>query len=286
VSKQAFSLMLLMALILFSFDIVHAQADGTVEVGVFGNYEVLPDSRIEVPIEIRNVQDLYAIDIEIQFDPNVLTCEDADPGKDGVQPALGTFLDAGLALFNEVDNITGIVRLAMTQVNPSEPKSGEGVVLVLYFQSLIEGESELTISKVELSDRGGLAIPAAGVNGRVVVTSSAGVIESTSVPVQDPTQMIAIPTLQPTSTPTEVLPTEGAAEEINLEDQAEGLPDEDLPDLGPDDEVTAEDSEAESGSDLTVESTRGFSLLKYWWVVLIFVLAAVGMAVYLFVSKK
>jgi len=286
VSKQAFSLMLLIALILFSFDIVHAQADGTVEVGVFGNYEVLPDSHIEVPIEIRNVQDLYAIDIEIQFDPDVLLCEDAVPGTEGVQPALGTFLDAGLALFNEVDNTTGVVRFAMTQVNPSEPKSGDGAILVLYFRSLEEGESNLIISNVELSDRGGQAIPAAGVNGRVVVTSDADVIETTSIPVQDPTQMIPIPTLEPMSTPTEVLPTDTASGEMTLEGQTEMSPEEDIPVEQPADEATAEDSKAETGGDPAVEKTEGFSLFKYWWVVLIFVLAAVGMVVYLFASKK
>jgi len=277
VSKQAFSLMLLIALILFSFDIVHAQADGTVEVGVFGNYEVLPDSHIEVPIEIRNVQDLYAIDIEIQFDPDVLLCEDAVPGTEGVQPALGTFLDAGLALFNEVDNTTGVVRFAMTQVNPSEPKSGDGAILVLYFRrSLEEGESNLIISNVELSDRGGQAIPAAGVNGRVVVTSGADVTEATSIPVQDPTHMIPIPTLELTSTPTEVLPTDTASGEMTLEGQAEESPEENLPVEQPADEAITEVGEAETGGDPVVEKTEGFPILKIWWVVL----------VYLFASKK
>ena len=143
----------------------------------------------------------------------------------------------------------------------------------------------MTVSKVELSDRGGQAIPAAGVNGSVVVNSGAVVVEATSIPVQDPTHMIPIPTLEPTPTPTE-LPTETASEEMTLEDQAEMSPEEDLPVEQPADEAITEVGEAETGRDPAVEETEGFSILKIWWIVPIFVLAAVGVAVYLFASKK
>jgi len=271
-----------MAFIMFSFDIVHAQADGAAEVGVFANYEVLPDSRIEVPVEIRNVQDLYAIDIEIRFDPDVLSCEDADPGTDGIQPALGTFLDAGLALFNEVDNETGIVRLAMTQVNPSEPKSGDGVILVLYFRSRVEGDCELTVSKVELSDRGGQAIPAGGVSGRIVVTSGAEVAEATSIPVQDPTQMIPIPTLAPTATltatpvPTKA-PTKGSNQETISGESVE---------LNREETAAVEEDESKEDAEVSQQNQRCFWIVDHWWVVLIVVVLVIGTALYLLKIKK
>ena len=104
-----------------------ASAQTSAQVGIFQAYEIQPGARVEIPIEIRNVQDLYAVDLEIHFDPRILTFEDADPQMDGIQPALGTFLDAGMVLYNTVDPEAGIIRFVMTQVNPSEPKSGRGV---------------------------------------------------------------------------------------------------------------------------------------------------------------
>ena len=116
-----------------------ASAQTSAQVGVFQAYEIQPGARVEIPIEIRNVQDLYAVDLEIHYDPRILTFEDANPQMDGIQPALGTFLDAGMVLYNTVDPEAGIIRFVMTQVNPSEPKSGSGVLIVLYAVGAAEG---------------------------------------------------------------------------------------------------------------------------------------------------
>jgi len=118
-----------------------ASAQTSAQVGVFQAYEIQPGARVEIPIEIRNVQDLYAVDLEIHYDPRILTFEDANPQMDGIQPALGTFLDAGMVLYNTVDPEAGIIRFVMTQVNPSEPKSDSGVLIVLYAVGAAEGES-------------------------------------------------------------------------------------------------------------------------------------------------
>lgn len=112
---------------------VFAQAGSTAQGGIFDGYAVQPGSRVEVPVEIRDVVGLYAVDLEIQFDPDMVQVEDANPAMEGVQPALGTFLEAGLALYSTVDNDAGLIQFAMTQVNPAEAKSGSGVVLILYF---------------------------------------------------------------------------------------------------------------------------------------------------------
>jgi Cohesin domain. len=169
-----------------------------------------PDARFEIPIEIKNVENCYAFDVELRYDPQVLSMEDADPMRDGVQPALGTFLDAGMVLYNTVDTENGIIRFVMSQMNPSEPKSGSGVLVVLYMKGLKEGESALEMTRADLSTREGQLIPTEMISGSVQISANAVQSAATAIPVQDPTAIMMIPTLAPTSTPTTV-PTKAPA---------------------------------------------------------------------------
>lgn len=192
-------------LLLFAISFNSVLAQSSAQVGMFDGYQVAPGARVEVPIEIRGVVDLYAIDIELSFNPAMLGAEDADPSMDGVQPALGTFLDAGLLLYNNIDLENGTIRFAMSQMNPSEAKSGDGILLVVYFVGKTAGESFLTVNSVTLSDRMGNEIPSSGVAAAITVAEGAPAVTSTSIPVQNPTNVIVVPTLAPTPTPTKTL---------------------------------------------------------------------------------
>ena len=192
-------------LLLFAISFSSVLAQSSAQVGMFDGYQVAPGARVEVPIEIRGVVDLYAIDIELSFNPAMLGAEDADPSMDGVQPALGTFLDAGLLLYNNIDLENGTIRFAMSQMNPSEAKSGDGILLVVYFVGKTAGESFLTVNSVTLSDRMGNEIPSSGVAAAITVAEGAPAVTSTSIPVQNPTNVIVVPTLAPTPTPTKTL---------------------------------------------------------------------------------
>ncbi len=183
---------------------------GGAQVGVFQTYAGKPGTRLEIPVEIKNVENCYAFDLELRYDPQILSVEDADPLRDGVQPALGTFLDAGMVLYNTVDAENGVIRFVMSQINPSEPKSGSGVLLVLYVSGLKEGESALELTKADLATREGQLIPAELVSGSVQISANAEESSGTAVPVQDPTGIMIISTLAPTSTPTPV-PTKAPA---------------------------------------------------------------------------
>lgn len=185
-----------------------ALAQEGARVGVFADLEIPLNARVEVPVEVRDVTELYAVDLTIRFDPAVLQVEDADPNRAGVQPGLATFLDAGMTLFNDVDNENGTVRFVMSQINPSEGKSGSGNLLVLYFVGKQAGTSPVTVEKVEASNRLGEAIAVSGVDAEIVVREGAPEVVATPIPVQDPTQIIVIETLMPTPTPTATaLPT-------------------------------------------------------------------------------
>jgi len=186
-----------------------AMAQEGARVGVFADLEIPLNTRVEVPVEVRDVSELYAVDLTIRFDPEILQVEDADPNTAGVQPGLATFLDAGMTLFNEVDNETGTVRFVMSQINPSEGKSGSGNLLVLYFVGKQAGTSQVTVEKVELANRLGEAILVSGADAEIVVREGAPEVVATPIPVQDQGQIIVIETLMPTPTATAtVVPTE------------------------------------------------------------------------------
>ena len=175
--------------------------EGT-KLGVFTDLEIPLDVRVEVPVEVRDVEELYAVDLTIRFDPAILQVEDADPKQKGVQPGLATFLDAGMTLYNEVDNETGTVRFVMSQINPSEGKTGSGDLLVLYFVGKRAGTSQVTVEAVELANRYGEGIPVSGVDAKIVVKAGAPQVVATPIAVQDQAQILVIETLTATPVPT------------------------------------------------------------------------------------
>jgi hypothetical protein len=254
-----------------------------------------------VPVQIEDVQELYGIDIEIKFDPDVIMIEDADPNSEGTQPALGTFLDAGLTLFNTADNEEGVIRFVMSQVNPSEPKSGEGNILVLYIQGLAEGESDLEITILELSSRAGEAIAAQPVDGTVTISEAAASKQSTSIPVQDPTSMVNVPTSQPTekpeNTPTPTRTSTLSPEEAEGSEALESTTGAELSNTttptthavsqGNDAEPQAtNEGEASPTEGNNPNATAGFTLVRYWWVVALVLVIAIGLGGYLLLTRK
>lgn len=264
--------LLLTAFVWFPFH--RAQAQTQVKGGVFEDYGVQPGARVEIPVEIRNVEGLYAVDLEIRFDPKILVIEDTNADQAGVQPALGLFLDAGMTLFNEVDNEAGVVRFVMTQANPSEPKSGDGIILVLYVRGLAVGESDLEISILELATRMGESIPVEAVDAKVTVSEDVAKGSATSIPVQDQGSLVVIPTIlpttvQPTSTSVPVVPTKSASSEKPAEEI-----------------VAVEELEENTPVNEEKETESGFSILRYWWVIAIILVLVVGAAIVLLTIKN
>ena len=228
-------------------------AQGGARVGVFADLEIPLNTRVEVPVEVRDVSELYAVDLTIRFDPDVLQVEDANPNQAGVQPGLATFLDAGMTLFNEVDNETGTVRFVMSQINPSEGKSGSGNLLVLYFVGKQAGTSQVAVEHVEASDRYGVAITLSGVDAEIVVSPSAPEVVATPIPLQDQGQIIVIETLMPTATPTATVAVAEVVEATKAPEVVETSE--------PTAELMAEE-DVDSGSEQEPEEQKNGSL---WW---------------------
>lgn len=255
-----------------------ARAQAGVQVGVLEQLTTVPDTVVEVPIQVVEVTGLYAVDIELSFDPSVVTAEDADPANPGVQLGIGNFLDAGLVLYNEVDNQQGIARFVMTQVNPSEPKSGSGVLVVLYLKGVQVGKSALLMTNVQLADRTGVEIPASGVNSTLTVAATGPTVRATAIPVVNPTAVVWLPTPeltqapqasrepQPTMETSQTVPTQELTLQVNPTAQKQFIP-----------AVAAGESAAEP----QVTSW----LVEHWWIVLIAAGLVAGLGIYLYRTR-
>ena len=89
---------IVLSLFLIPADAVCAQSSQPAQVGVLAPLEASPGTLVEVPVSIANATELYAIDFELQFDPAILSAEDADPNTPGIQVGFGQFVDAGLVV--------------------------------------------------------------------------------------------------------------------------------------------------------------------------------------------
>jgi hypothetical protein len=151
----------------------------------------------EIAISIENASELYGVEIHLSFDPKIIEIEDAESGSESIQISLGTFLDPGLILENKVDNNAGTVNFVMTQRDPSLPKSGSGILLVLKIRGKSSGMSQLTVTRALLADQNGNSLTPQ-IN-QAMVTISTQVAEGqspTEFPKGDTSSAVIISTLQ------------------------------------------------------------------------------------------
>lgn len=234
--------------------------------GVFGDYSVSPGNVVQIPISIKDVEGLYGVDLTLNFDPKVLQAQDSDPSTPGVQVALGTFFDPGLVLFNTVDNEKGILRFVMSQYNPSEPKNGNGILLLVIFKGVEQGESPLTFTNVQLSSRDGVTIPVQSIDAMIYVRANAPTLAVT-IPVAKATGMIMIQTSTPTQTP---VPVESVVKSPT-----------------PAVAGTQINKPIQTASTVSDKGSSSFFLVEHWWIVLILiVLVATAVGALFFKPKR
>jgi LysM repeat protein len=180
-----------------------------------------------VEIRLADVTNLVGADVELRFDPAILQVQDADPNANGVQIQPGDFLAANFVVTNNADNSTGIIRYALTQLAPTPPVSGEGLLFRVTFQGVAQGVSDLIFSTVQLANSDFQEIPTTSETGRVIVgqvtitlTPSPTVVGASPTPVTPtptvppgvtvtpgPTVETPTPTASPIPTTTVVIPT-------------------------------------------------------------------------------
>lgn len=157
---------------------------------------------VTLNVVLAGAQEVYGIDVRATFDPQLVEVVDADPARAGVQFSPGTFPQPDFLVRNEADNQAGALHYAITQVNPTEPVNGAGVVFSVQLRAKgASGEGSFTISAVDLTDRDG-ALLAVQPESSVIRITSAGAVTPIALPTAT-----NLPAASPTDPPQAVAPT-------------------------------------------------------------------------------
>ena len=125
---------------------------------------------ISVSFEILNISELYGFDVSLTIDPAKVEL---------ISISQGTFLDPGFALVNQVTPANGTAQLALTQLNPSTPKSGGGGLITLVLKGKSAGVSSVIFTNVDLVRADGSFMQVDPQNGQVIVTTNPQVFTPT-----------------------------------------------------------------------------------------------------------
>ncbi len=104
-----------------------------------------PGAQETVYIFIQDVQNLYGLEFQLAFDPNVVEVVDADPDKEGVQIWPADWWKDGFVAINQVDNGSGRIDFAATLLRPALPASGTRAIAAISFAARKTGSSTLRV---------------------------------------------------------------------------------------------------------------------------------------------
>ena len=134
-------------------------------------------------VVLADAQNVYGIDVSATFDPQLVEVVDADPAKEGVQATPGAFPKPDFVARNVADNQAGTLRYAVTQVNPTEPVSGSGVIFTVQFRAKApSGQSAFTIASVDLTDLDGIALGVQPESGMIRIMPAGQATPTTAAP--------------------------------------------------------------------------------------------------------
>lgn len=139
---------------------------------------------------LEYAQDVYGLDVSATFDPAIVEVVDSDPAREGVQIIPGPFPQPDFLVRNIADNEAGTLRYVTTQVSPTLPINGTGVVFSVQFRGKVLGkQSALVIESVQMADRYGV---------KLAVSPQDGVLNVVPPKPPTPTPIVsATPTLMP-----------------------------------------------------------------------------------------
>ncbi len=101
-------------------------------------------------VQIREVQNLYGVQLDLRFDPAIMQVVRIEPG---------TFLSPDFVIVQQIDNRVGVAKLAYTQLAPAPPKSGTGDITLITAQATdCLGTTPLRLENVVLTDPDGHAV--------------------------------------------------------------------------------------------------------------------------------
>jgi len=106
---------------------------------------------ITVELQVEDVEDLYALDIHLRYNPNVLAALEIIPDH---------FPDAREGFFaSNIDNHLGEINYSMTLVSPAPAVTGSGAAARVVFKGLAPGPSPLSLIEAALFNPAGERLP-------------------------------------------------------------------------------------------------------------------------------
>lgn len=113
----------------------------------------------EFAVKVESIEDLYGIELEISFDPEVFEPIDVDQEEKGIQSRTGEFLWPDFVYMNDYYPEEGNMVYIATQIAPREPAEGDGTIISLSLKAKSAGQAELAIAQAFLSTPNGDFIP-------------------------------------------------------------------------------------------------------------------------------
>lgn len=152
----------------------------SVTLNVVSPADVSQGSTFAVDVNISGVADLYAFQLDLDFDPSVLSLTSVSEG---------VFLPSGGSTFfipGTIDNVGGSVTgNADTLLTAISGVSGTGTLIVFDFNALTSGTSALDLANITLLDSGLNNIDFTSTNSEVMVTGGA-------IPTPEPNTLILL----------------------------------------------------------------------------------------------
>jgi len=166
------------------------QAEGTRVLASPASAVVAPGETVTLEIEVRDVENLFGVDIGLAFDPDKLEAQDV---------TVGEFLAPVFEAQKTVDNRAGRVRYVFALMGPVESVSGSGVVARVVLRGIAEGESAVYWERLLLANDAAEEIPATASGAVVVVGSGATTATPLSTATVTPSRTL-VSTRSPTAT--------------------------------------------------------------------------------------
>ena len=181
--------------------LVSAQSNQTPELEIYPDTQEVNTGQVyQFQVEVIGAVEINAFDIHLAYDPDVIEIQDADDDLDGIQVGFGDFLVPDFVLKNEVDEEAGTIWVVMTQVYPSLPKTGDGVLLVIDFMAIRPNqETDVQVSKAVLATGTGREFETTGTPGTIEVVGDDIVLPTRTATSPPPTATRTSAT-NPTST--------------------------------------------------------------------------------------
>ncbi len=127
---------------------------------------------IVVDLVVEQVVELYGVEMRLKFDPDVLEVVDADPSREGVQLEPGTLPSPDYVVRNEANNDSGTIEYAVTQLPPSKPGKGNGVIARITFRAKKAAVSKLQFQELLLANTQGQDIAVIPQPGQISVSGN------------------------------------------------------------------------------------------------------------------